>query len=164
MLTGVLRSEGISVRSVSREDLELICRHRESMFRASNKPGRSEEILSEMTSNFRSWLEPRLYNGSYFGFVAEAHGVPIGGIGLLEIDWPPHPEHPTEDKRGYVLNVFVEPEHRRRGLSRELMKMAETEFKRRRISFLVLHATQVGKFVYDGMGWSVSSEMTKSIA
>jgi ribosomal protein S18 acetylase RimI-like enzyme len=141
-------------------DLELICRHREEMFRDA---GRSEDVLQTMTTNFRSWLQPRLHDGTYFGFVISDGNEPVAGIGLMLIDWPPHPSHPTQDKRGYVLNVYVEPAHRRRGLAHELMRLAEAEFERRGVGFAILHATEKGRDLYAGLGWNGTTEMSKTL-
>lgn len=151
----------IATRPVTPDDLELICRHREQMFRDSNAPGRTDDTLSAMTAAFRIWLEPRLKDGRYFGYIAEEDGAAVAGIGLMVIDWPPHPSHPQEDRRGYVLNVFVEPSHRRRGLGRLLMELGEAEIARRGVSFAILHATQMGKPVYEATGWARTSEMSK---
>src|SRR4051812_427291 len=96
----------ISLRPVTPADLELVCRHREAMFVESGRP---RDRIATMVPAFRAWLEPRLADGRYAGFVAMLDGEPVGGIGLMEIDWPPHPFHPGEARRGYVLNVFVEP-------------------------------------------------------
>lgn len=141
-------------------DLELICRHREAMFRDA---GRDDGVLATMTEHFRAWLSPRLTDGSYFGFVLEDQGRAVAGIGLMLIDWPPHPLHPTQDRRGYVLNVYVEPTHRRRGLARELMRLADAEFARRGVSYCVLHATEKGRPLYQELGWSGTAEMAKAI-
>jgi len=150
-------------RAVSIDDLDIVCRHREEMFRASNAPGRTAELLGEMTAHFREWLAPRLADGSYFGYLAEDQGRPVAGIGLLVIDWPPHPSHPTQDRRGYVLNVFVEPTHRKKGIARNLMELGERELAARGIAFAALHATRMGKLLYESMGWVAGSEMTKSL-
>ena len=72
-------------------------------------------------------------------------------------------ENPSLGQRGYVLNVFVEPAYRRRGLASALMKLAEVEFARRGVSFAVLHATQAGKPVYEALGWAATTEMAKTI-
>lgn len=152
-----------TVRPVGPDDLDLICRHRVEMFRASNAPGRSEEMLQTMTASFRAWLAPRLKNGSYFGNIVEEDGKAIAGIGLMLIDWPPHPSHPTEDKRGYVLNVYVEPTHRGRGLATMLMQEGEAELARRGASFAVLHATRMGRPLYEKIGWAQTSEMSKHV-
>ncbi|MGH2927035.1 MAG: GNAT family N-acetyltransferase [Solirubrobacteraceae bacterium] len=151
----------MQVRAVGPADLELICHHREEMFRDA---GSEEQLLAEMTGNFRPWLEPRLADGSYFGFILTCDGEPAAGVGLMLIDWPPHPLHPTHDWRGYVLNLFVEPEHRRSGLARRLMQLAEEELASRGVSLLILHATDKGRPLYSQLGWlDGSAEMVKRV-
>ena len=82
----------------------------------------------------------------------------------MELDWPPHPLHPDQDRRGYVLNVYVEPAHRGQGIAKALMKAGETEFEKRGIDFLVLHATDAGRPLYEAMDWaSPDSEMVKRL-
>lgn len=154
----------LTTRPIAAGDLDLVCRHREEMFRASNAPGRTEDILRSMTAAFRTWVEPRLNDGSYFGYIAEDRGAPVAGIGLMIIDWPPHPSHPLEDKRGYVLNVFVEPSHRKQGLGKMLMELGEAEIARRGVSFAVLHATRMGQPLYEQLGWARTSEMAKLLS
>lgn len=149
----------MNIRPLRTSDLELICRHREEMFRDA---GKGDDVLVPMTEHFRPWLKPRLEDGSYFGFVVAEGAATIASIGLMLIDWPPHPLHPAQDKRGYVLNVFVEPTHRGRGLARELMRLADAEFARRGVGYAVLHATDKGKPLYQGLGWSGTTEMAKA--
>jgi GNAT superfamily N-acetyltransferase len=153
----------LTTRPVSTDDLELICEHRERMFRESNAPGRTEEILATQTAHFRPWLAQRLRDKSYFGYIVEDAGRPVAGIGLMLIDWPPGPAHPTSDKRGYVLNVFVEPSHRRQGLAEKLMQMADAEFARRGATYAVLNATRMGRPLYEKLGWTATNEMAKSL-
>jgi ribosomal protein S18 acetylase RimI-like enzyme len=150
----------MDVRNLRVSDLELICRHREAMFRDA---GRDDAVLAAMTEHFRPWLLPRLEDGSYFGFLLEDQGRPVAGIGLMLIDWPPHPLHPTQDRRGYVLNVYVEPDYRRRGLARELMRLADAEFARRGVRYCVLHATEKARPLYQELGWSGTAEMAKAL-
>jgi ribosomal protein S18 acetylase RimI-like enzyme len=148
----------MDIRTLHADDLDLICRHREAMFRDA---GKGDDVLPPMTEHFRVWLRPRLFDGSYFGFVMADGDVSIASIGLMLIDWPPHPLHPLQDKRGYVLNVFVEPEYRHRGLARELMRLADAEFASRGVGYAVLHATEKGRPLYQALGWSGTAEMAK---
>jgi GNAT superfamily N-acetyltransferase len=157
-MTDAIEFAGLTSRKLTLSDLEMICVHREKMFLEA---GGEPELLKIMTAHFRPWLEPRLADGRYYGFALLDADCPIAAIGLMSIDWPPHPSHPTEDQRGYVLNVFVEPSHRRHGLASALMQLADAEFTRRAVSFAILHATQVGKPVYEQLGWRSTAEMAK---
>lgn len=116
-----------------------------------------------MAEPFRQWLAPRLDDQSYFGFVVEDNGQAIAGVGLMVLDWPPHPSHPTDDRRGYVLNLYVEPDYRGRGIARDLMDAADSEFKNRKIDYVILHATTMGRKIYERFGWKSTSEMAKEL-
>ncbi|OEC38662.1 GNAT family acetyltransferase [Pseudomonas sp. 1D4] len=159
-IPGGIEFSGLQVRRLVPDDLELICRHREAMFLEA---GGDPAALRVMTEHLCPWLRVRLEDGRYYGFMAMDEGSPAAGIGLMSIDWPPHPAHPTQDQRGYVLNVYVEPAYRRRGLATALMKLAEAEFARRGLGFAVLHATEVGRPVYQALGWAATREMTKTL-
>lgn len=139
-------------------DLDRICDHRERMF---HEAGRDQAQLVEMTASFRIWLEQRLEDGRYFGWMAEQDGHIVGGIGLMVIDWPPHPNHPSDDRRGYVLNVYVEPEWRGHGIGKRLMAVAEEAFTQGGIGYAILHATEIGRPLYERTGWVRTTEMAK---
>ena len=147
-------------REITLADLDLICRHREEMFREAGRP---ESTLAAMAMPFRDWLAQRLTDRRYFGFVVEDNGQAVAAIGLMEIDWPPHPTHPTDDRRGYVLNLFVEPTHRRRGIALDLLEKSEREFAQRGIGFAVLHTTDLGRALYERNGWKPTTEMAKTL-
>lgn len=151
---------GFTVRRLDGGDCELVCGHREAMFLEA---GGDAQTLQRMTAHFRPWLQPRLADGRYYGFVVMQDEVPAAAIGLMSLDWPPHPAHPETDQRGYVLNVYVEPAYRRRGLASKLMRLGEAEFTRRGLGFAILHATEVGRPVYQALGWAGTAEMAKAI-
>lgn len=147
-------------RPVRPSDLELVCRHRRDMFLAS---GRDPALMTLMDEPFRAWLEPKLAAGLYGGWIAEASGAPVGGLGFMEIDWPPHPLHPQQDRRGYILNVYVEPEHRGCGVAGALMRLATDEGRRRGLELMILHATAMGRPMYEKLGWGQTAEMSLSL-
>ncbi len=52
-----------------------------------------------MTNYFRPWLQERLADGRYFGFIVERNGEPVAGVGQWIIDWAPHFHHEEEAHR-----------------------------------------------------------------
>jgi GNAT superfamily N-acetyltransferase len=146
----------ITARAIAKHDLKLICEHRERMFAES---GRTRQPLQPMTTAFERWLSPRLDDGSYFGWMLEDAGVVIAGLGMMVIDWPPHPSHPADHRRAYILNVFVEPDHRRNGLAKRLMVLAKERARELGICYAVLHSTRQGRPLYESLGWGPTSEM-----
>lgn len=159
-LQGCIADSGLQCRALQTADLDMICSHRHEMFAEA---GRSAEDLRVMTEHFRPWLKDRLEDGRYYGYALLDSERPVAAIGLMSIDWPPHPSHPDVNQRGYVLNVYVEPAYRRRGLASALMKLGDEEFARRGITYSVLHATKLGKPLYEQTGWMGTSEMAKVI-
>jgi len=147
-------------RPVTPADLDLVCRHRHEMFKAS---GRTDAALAPMSAAFRDWLAPRLTAGDYFGWIAMEAAAPIAGLGMMVIDWPPHPSHPTQAARGYILNVFVEPDRRGQGIAKALMELAMAEGRRRGLQYMILHATAQGRPMYEQLGWAQTSEMAISL-
>ena len=147
----------VTVRPVAKSDLDMICQHRERMFAES---GRTRESLWPMTAAFAQWLTPRLGDGSYFGWMLEDAGLVVAGLGMMVIDWPPHPSHPADHRRAYILNVFVEPEHRRRGLAKRLMALAEEKARQLGLRYAILHSTRQGRPLYETLGWASTSEMS----
>jgi GNAT superfamily N-acetyltransferase len=78
----------------------------------------------------------------------------------MVIDWPPHPSHPEQAARGYILNVFVEPDRRGQGIAGGLMELAVAEGRRRGLQYMILHATAQGRPMYERLGWAQTSEMS----
>jgi GNAT superfamily N-acetyltransferase len=97
--------------------------------------------------------------GKYYGWLATDAGRPVASAGLLILDWPPHPFDTEGELRGYLLNVYVEPEYRKRGLAHELVARCMGEARRRGIRVLTLHSSQAGRPIYERLGFHSTNEM-----
>ncbi|MEJ6022321.1 GNAT family N-acetyltransferase [Ramlibacter sp. PS4R-6] len=148
------------LRALRTSDLELVCRHREQLFLEA---GRAPALVAQMRAPFREWLQRHFAAGTYVGWIAERDGRAAGGAGFIELDWPPHTFHPDQARRGYVLNVFVEPEFRGAGCAKALMRAVESEMRARGIDYCTLHATDAGRPLYDALGWNATNEMAKRL-
>jgi GNAT superfamily N-acetyltransferase len=147
----------LTTRRATAEDAALITRHRKAMFAdAGSAP---EQVLEEMARNFEPWVRRMLANETYAGWVISDGNRAIASAGLLVLDWAPHYLDPAGEKRGYVLNVFVEPEYRKRGLAMTLMTECMDDARLRGIRVVALHASQKGQPVYEKLGFTMSNEM-----
>jgi ribosomal protein S18 acetylase RimI-like enzyme len=97
--------------------------------------------------------------GKYLGWITEDEGRPIASAGMLILDWPPHPLDPAGESRAYLLNIFVEPDYRRRGLARSLIELCMAEARRRNIRVVSLHASREGAPAYADLGFKTTNEM-----
>ena len=149
-----------TIRPLRPEDLAVVCEHRRKMFAEMGTEPATLEIAS---ASYAIWVAPQLADGSYFGFLVEDAGVVVAGIGLKVMDFPPNPVHPESNKRGFISNMWVDPEHRGRGLARELMMHGEAELLRRGATYAVLQASAMGRPLYEQLGWSSTAEMGKML-
>ena len=147
----------LETRVADAADAALITAHRRAMFAAM---GRSQEsILDAMSRNFEPWVKRMIVEGKYAGWITLDGDRPIASAGLLVLDWPPHPLDPTGDHRGYLLNVYVEPEYRRRGLAHKLVDRCLAEGHRRHLRVVALHSSDEARPVYEAFGFRTTNEM-----
>ena len=135
----------------------LITAHRRAMF--ASMPNPQDKILDAMSCAFEPWVRERIAEEKYLGWIAEENGRVAGSAGMFVLDWPPHPLHPGSSLRAYLLNVFVEPDFRKRGLAHKLIEQCLEEARRRGIRVVTLHSSDAGRPVYEKFGFHATSEM-----
>jgi ribosomal protein S18 acetylase RimI-like enzyme len=118
-----------------------------------------ESVVVVMCVNFEPWVAGKIVEGRYLGWIVEDGNRPVASAGMMVLDWPPTPYDPAGEQRGYLLNIFVEPEYRRRGLARSLVNLCMAEARRRGLRVVALHASEAGRPLYQGLGFHVSDEM-----
>lgn len=145
------------IRTATPADAAVITHHRRRMFVDAGR--QDNRLLDVMAEHFQPWVEARLADGRYFGWLTTENGAVVAGAGLIILDWPPHPLDPRQDKRGYLLNVYVEPEHRRKRLASKLIDQALAEARKQKIRVVALHSTDEGKPLYESNGFRRTNEM-----
>lgn len=150
-------SSMLETRSATAEDAELITAHRRAMFAAMGST--PDSVLDAMSRNFAPWVAHTIKAGRYAGWITLDDGRPVASAGLLILDWPPHPLDPAGTERGYMLNVFVEPDHRKRGLAHDLVNRCLDEAHRRSIRVVALHSSDAARSIYEALGFRATNEM-----
>jgi ribosomal protein S18 acetylase RimI-like enzyme len=151
------------VRPATAADIAHLAHHRAAMFRDMGKlASDQEEALRTATV---SYLRDALETGEYVGWVAEATGTSsaIGGAGAQIRSILPRPRPGSEElelgPEAIVLNVYVEPAWRRRGVADALMRAVLDGLARRGIRRIVLHASVEGRRLYERLGFVATNEM-----
>jgi ribosomal protein S18 acetylase RimI-like enzyme len=119
----------------------------------------NESLMTALERRSASWTERMIREGKYYGWITTDGDRPVASAGLLILDWPPHPFDPEGELRGYLLNVYVEPEYRKRGLAHELVERCMAEARRRGIRVVTLHSSQAGRPIYERLGFHATNEM-----
>lgn len=148
------------------EDAPVIAWHRARMFQDMGEISRA--AFDGLLGESRTWTERALAKGEYIGWFGVPKSNPeviAGGAGVQLRQVPPHPCRPPKDgafakgKHAIVLNVFTEPEWRRRGLALLLMKEILGWARTEQLDQLVLHASSEARRLYERMGFVATNEM-----
>jgi GNAT superfamily N-acetyltransferase len=155
------------VRLATIADSRLIAWHRARMFQDMGY------VPAELFDDFRAKSEVRLgealASGDYVGWLASERNsldTIIGGAGIQLRRVLPHPIREAggeiticDSRQGVILNVFTEPEWRRRGIAALLMKTIIEWSRAQCLEELVLHASDDARALYEQLGFVSTNEM-----
>ena len=152
------------IRLATAADSRLLATHRVAMFRDMGRT--TPEIEPPLLESCADYFEIALASGEYVGWVAELTAPPhtaIGGAGVqfrpLIPRTDPSGQRLLVGREGLILNVYVDPPHRRQGVARCLMDTLIRWAPGAGIVRLVLHAAPDGRHLYESLGFLESNEM-----
>ena len=114
-------------------------------------------------------VRPSLASGEYIGWLVpdpEDADKIIAGAGVILRQIPPIPLRRASGEtvvydagQALIVNVFTEPEWRRRGIARLLLEQIIAWCREERIESVVLHGSEEGRALYQRLGFRQTSEM-----
>ena len=111
-----------------------------------------EDLAADFVSATQRYLDDVARAGRIRTWLAEVDGEPVGIVSVLANDAPPLPEAHLA-KEGYVVNMWVDPAARRRGIARALLAAATAAAPVEGWRRLYLHATADGRPLYEQFGF-----------
>jgi ribosomal protein S18 acetylase RimI-like enzyme len=152
------------IREATTRDVALLGSHRAAMFRDMGRLAReAEPALVRATADY---LRDALPGGEYLGWVAETMSSSPQAVGGAGVQLRPILPRPRSGAGGIelgpeaiILNVYVEPAWRRRGVGEALMRSVLGTLAERSISRIVLHASDDGRRLYERLGFVPTNEM-----
>jgi len=148
---------GYAMRPAMVEDLEAVLHHRRRMF--EDMGYRDEAALDLMVASSAVLLKKGLADGSYRGWLVERLGAGvIAGGGVISLEFQPHPQN-AGSRRSWIVNMYTEPEHRRRGVARWIVEAIVAWCREAGLPSVYLHASNDGRPLYASFGFEPTSEM-----
>lgn len=146
----------ITIRPAQLADLPILLQHRRKMFEDMGQ--NDGNLLDAMCQGARTYFVQALQDGSYRGWLAEATGRIVAGGGIVISPWPASPLD-VQPRRAMILNVYTEPEYRRQGIARKVMRLMLEWLRQEGFAGVALHASPEGKVLYESLGFQPTNEM-----
>jgi GNAT superfamily N-acetyltransferase len=145
------------IRQAVIDDAPIIAHHRVAMFRDMGDLSGDEVPRLEYAAFV--YMRQMMAERRYLGWLVEREGKVVAGAGMIISQLLPRPGAIEGGAQALIVNVYCEPEHRRRGLARALIKAMLEWCKRERMAKIVLHASPDGRPLYESLGFVQTNEM-----
>jgi GNAT superfamily N-acetyltransferase len=156
-------SDTFQIRRATVQDADIISWHRARMFQDMGDVSR--EVFEILRAKARTRLEQWIGSGDYIGWLATPADKPemvVAGAGVQLQQILPRPVDVStigEGRQGTIVNVFTEPQWRRRGIAGLLIQEIITWSRNEQVNRLILHASDEGRSIYERLGFVASNEM-----
>ena len=153
-------SESFVVRLAEPADADTIAWHRARMYRDTGDV--PPNLFDEFRGKAKAAIEEMLARGEYVGWLASPDGAPnniIGGAGLQLQRSLPRPfssaggTKVSDGRQGLIINVFTEPEWRRRGVAELLLRQIIDWAQAERLDRIILHTSDEARSIYERLGF-----------
>jgi len=140
------------IRRATADDLETLALLRLA-FIADVRQVDIADLSPEFGAVTRAFLQDRFRAGRLHSWLAEEGPRPIGLVSVVVADGPPLPEE-HRSLEGYVINMYVPPDARGRGVARSLLDEVVARAPSFGFRRLYLYATDAGLPLYRNTGFT----------
>lgn len=112
----------------------------------------ADHDLSEVAAQSRDYYRRALADGSHTGYLAFDDGRFVGAGGVSYFRVMPTCHNPTGEK-AYIMNMYVRPAYRRRGIATRLLDLLVADARARGVRHISLEATDAGRPLYTKYGF-----------
>ena len=143
------------VRTATIADLATVLRHRHAMFADMGCP---EPSLAAMDEQALPYFARAFEDATYHHWFIDADDKVVAGAGVSVNPFYPGPRDPRP-QRAWIVNVYTEPDYRKRGMAARLVKTVINWCRQNGIRVVYLHASDSGLPLYRRLGFVSSNEM-----
>ena len=154
-------SSTITIREACSTDIPEILRQRTAMY--EDMGYKDSHALTQMAELSSTYLARAMPEGSFRAWLACDADRPVAGGAVLISPWPAHP-YDHECRRATILNVYTNPEYRRCGIARRLMRTMIAWCQQEGFARVTLHASPDGRHLYESLGFEPTNEMSLKLS
>ena len=149
--------ERFILRPAKTSDLTTLVQHRRGMWENMGIKGKARHAQADNV--YRNWARKRLKDKSLLAWVVKNRkGDPVSS-GCLWLQ-PRQPSPGNSQKfQPYLLSIYTMPEYRGKGLASKVVRAAVDWTRNHKYASLRLHASEMGRGVYEKQGFSRTWEM-----
>ena len=133
------------------EDIEILTETRIEVLRAANKLS-GDTDMSAVEKQSYSYYQKALCNGSHIAYLVFDGNrfVGAGGVSFFQV-MPTY--HNLSGNKAYIMNMYTNPEYRRKGIAYKTLDMLIKDTKSRGVTAISLEATAMGRPLYEKYGF-----------
>ena len=141
----------IEYRRATADQIDLLVTTRIEVLRAANRLDDRAD-LSAVAAQSRDYYLRALRDGTHTGLLAfdGEHFVGAGGVSYFRV-MPTC--HNVTGWKAYIMNMYVRPEYRRRGIAARMLDLLVADARARGIGLISLEATDAGRPLYEKYGF-----------
>ena len=126
----------------------------------------TEEYPQNLKESLTSYFQRNIPEGNYISWIAIEGKEIIATSGVSFHEVPPTFGN-ISGKEAYIMNMYTRPEYRKKGIGTQLLEKLLMEVKEKGIKKIRLHATNIGKPLYEKVGFKSKDDemvlLTKQI-
>ena len=149
----------MNIRRASARQAALLAHQRAAMFRDM---GVAEEADAAVIQAFEDYATAALEDGRLIGWLAMLDDTALGGLAAHPQDGPPMAGRMT-GRGARLIDMFVEPAWRRRGVARALLRHAMRDLAAMGVETVDLVASAKGRPLYVSEGFVTLVEMRRPL-
>src|SRR3989441_8900120 len=152
----------LSVHRASLRDLDGLVHQRRAMWKALGIRDNEQHVTGDRV--YKRWARARLKNHELTAWIVKSSDGRIAGGGCVWLQ-PVQPRpHRASMVQPYLLSMYTEPDFRRRGVASMVVKEAMEWCRKKKYERLMLHASEMGRKVYNKLGFRRTWEMRRDLA
>jgi GNAT superfamily N-acetyltransferase len=145
------------IRKAKVEDVDELVRQRRALLDETDDV--DEGALTVMAEAAKPYFERAIPDGTFHAWLAETpEGVAIGGGAVVVTAHPPSAHEPYP-QRAHILNIYVDPSHRRQGVARSVMDAILEWCRAEGFHRVTLNASKQGRPLYEGLGFKQTNNL-----